>query len=89
MNKFLRKLHLWLIAHGLEFEMDDTYWGAPHNPRRACISRAISIAINHRYYGFQIEFTPFKGAYTDELNTPHAEIAAECALRDAEREAAL
>lgn len=73
MNKF----RLWLIAHGIEVEADDPGHVVRHAPRRGSISRQISIAINHRYYGVVLEFEVFRGVYTDELNTPHKDIAAQ------------
>ena len=75
MKRFLRWLHLWLIAHGIELE---TY------REQGSVVRSFSIAINHRFYGVDIGLRPFRGVYTDELDTPHAEIAQQHAEKGAE-----
>lgn len=75
MKRLLRKFNLWLIAHGVEFEVFRNDYGMGHS---------FSVAINHRYYGVEIGVRPYRGVYTDELNTPHAEIAKQRAERGAE-----
>lgn len=89
MNKLLRKLHLWLIAHGLEFEHGAVHATYPHNPLHGSVSRHVAIVVNHRYLSINLTFNVHRGVFTDELDTPHSEIAAGRAAWDAEREVAL
>lgn len=65
MNKF----RLWLMAHGLEFELSDANFEG----------RSFGVVINHRYIGIDVCFhiSLYRCVYTDELNKSHAEIAAE------------
>lgn len=73
MNKF----RLWLLAHGIEFSFSDQLGGTPYRKNQGNIYRQIFISINHRYYGVDLMVVPFRGVFKDELNTPHAEIAAQ------------
>lgn len=82
MRRFRRKLHLWLIAHGLEFEGGQVECHIPHDPRSGSISRNFCIIINHRYYGVGLAFEVYRGALEDDLNKTHKEVAAECARLD-------
>lgn len=67
----MSKLRLWLIRHGIEYEnLPETFFANGWK-------RRISITVNHRYWGVEFRVYPFKGVFRDELDTPHAEIAAE------------
>lgn len=66
----MNALHLWLIRHGIEFEGGEQGMVMRHQ-------RHLCIVINHRYYGIDVGIDFFRGVFTDELHTPHAEIAAE------------
>jgi hypothetical protein len=71
MKRLLRKLNLWCIRHGVEFETGATEGGPGHG-----IDRFFSVAIHHRFYGIEIVLSPYKGVYSDEVGIPHATIAA-------------
>ena len=66
----MRKFWLWLMRHGIELEAGDSGYVAH--------THSISIAINHRYICVEFAFMvkPSVGVYADELDTPHAKIAA-------------
>ena len=50
------------------------YGGTPTVGQRA-IYRFFSITLNHHFYGVDLMIFPFKGVLSDQLDTPHAEIA--------------
>lgn len=77
MRRFLRKLHLWFIRHGVEFDNGEVESHGKHNLRKGCVDRHISIAVNHRFVVINLLFEVHRGVYRDELNKPHAEIAAQ------------
>lgn len=67
----MSNFRLWLVRRGIELE-----W---HNKITSIggFQRHFSIAVNHRYFGINIMLEPYQGAFMDELNTPHADIAAQ------------
>lgn len=65
------KLYLWLIRHGIELQWGNHVDGIGGFERRLCVG------INHRFFGVNVLIDPFVVVQEDELNTPHAEIAAQ------------